>query len=531
MFIQQDDVYPFEVGRTPDFNKTKIVLVGCEYKYIFYNLPEKFLVQTLSKKLIFSEKTVSILGTFSKYELNRFRKFLLSPYLNDQDDLTRLFEIINAALREGTDYATALNKQAVWKALFPRKPLDDAHLRRLASDLTQAALQFLAEETRRQDTLAEALDLQKILQKQEHQKHLTGVERQISKLLDNSEGKSTDYYFARFRFHWNTFNRASKMVATAGYTEKLSSADYYLECFYLAQKLKLYVAWLLYRGFRVTEREVPFMAGFWDYLQEERFDKVPLLRIYRKIIISFTESDKETHFQELLDDLVQFSGELTQTDQRECYYIAQNYCALKINQGKTEYYYKYFSIIKGMVDKNLILENGQLPEAVFKNFITVSLGAGEYAWTEQFIRHYAQFLPANIRENARMFNLAYVYFYEKNYEKVIEYLRDVEYSDVVYALGAKSILLRTYYEQGEWMALDSLMDSFRIFLRRNKVISKNLKREYINFLNLVKKLTTLTSSDKKSIDHLRRRIMETSYSMPKNWLLKKIAEKERHERT
>lgn len=473
---------------------------------------------------MFSDKLHTLLQTFSRYELNRFRKFLQSPYFNDQEDVIRLFELINEALREGDDALARLDKPAVWKALYPKQTFDDAQLRRLASDLTRLAQRFLVEELRQQDPLTEALDLQKALEQYDLPKHLAGAERQIEKLLEKSEGRSTDYYYVQFRQHWNIFNRASKMVATAGYTEKLVAADFYLECFYLAQKLRLYIAWLLYRGFRVTEREVPVVPGFWDYLADERFHAVPLIRIYRKVIVSFTDSENETHFDELLHDLEQFAGDLIRNDRRECYFIAQNYCALKINQGKTAYYYRYFGIIKSMVEQEILLEDGQLPEAVFKNFITVSLGAGEYEWTEQFIRQYAGYLPARIRENARMFNLAYVYFYQKNYEKVIEYLRDVEYSDVVYALGAKSILLRTYYEQGEYLALDSLIDSFRIFLRRNKVISKNLKREYNNFLNLVKKLTTITASDKKSIADLRRRVSETSYSMPKNWLLKKIAE-------
>ena len=298
-----------------------------------------------------------------------------------------------------------------------------------------------------------------------------------------------------------------------------------LECFYLVAKAQIIhrlvtIPW--FSGYRARG------AGSARFLaiprRSERFQAVPLIRIYRRVILSFSDSDNETHFEALLEDLNQEVPELTHADLRECYYIAQNYCALKINQGNTDYYYRYFDIIKQMVERNILLEDGQLPEAVFKNFITVSLGAGAYDWTEQFIKDYADYLPARIRENARMFNLAYVSFYQKNYEKVIEYLRDVEYSDVVYALGAKSILLRTYYEQGEYLALDSLMDSFRIFLRRNKVISKNLKREYKNFLILVKKLTTVRPSDKKAIADLRQRISETSYSMPKNWLLKKIAE-------
>lgn len=476
---------------------------------------------------MFSDKLFSLLGAFTKYDLNRLRKFVQSPYFNDQADVARLFEVINTAVRSGEEAVAALDKPAVWKALYPGVPFDDAHLRRLTSDLTQLAQRFLVEEYRQQDPLTEALDLQRALEKYDLPKHLASAERTIEKLLGQSTGKSTDHYYAQFRQYWNVFNRASKMVATAGFTDKLVAADFHLECFYLAQKLKLYIDWLLYRGFRITEREVPVVPGFWEYLEDERFEAVPLIRIFRKVIVCFADSENETHFEELLQLLTRSDADLTRSDLRECFFIAQNYCALKINQGKTDFYYRYFLIIKNMVDQDLLLENGQLPESVFKNFITVSLGAGEYDWTEQFIRQYADFLPARIRENARMFNLAYVYFYQKNYDRVIECLRDVEYSDVVYALGAKSMLLRTYYEQGELLALDSLMDSFRIFLRRNKVISKNLKREYNNFLNLVKRLTTITASDKKALADLHRRVSETSYSMPKNWLLKKIAEIEK----
>lgn len=473
---------------------------------------------------MYSDKLLSLLGAFSKYDLNRFRKFVQSPYFNDQEDVARLFEATNTALRGGEAAVAALDKPTVWAALYPDKPYDDAHLRRLASDLTLLAQRFIVEELRQQDPLTEAIDLQRALERFDLPKHLASAERNIEKLLDQSRGKSTDYYYARFRRHWNVFTRASKMVDTRGFTDKLVAADFHLECFYLAQKLKLYIDWLLFRGFRVTEQEVPIIPGFWEYLADERFAEVPLIHIFRKMIVSFVESENETHFDELLLLLERFANDLTPSDRRECYFVAQNYCALKINQGKIPYYYRYFSLIKSMVDQNLIVDNGQVPEAVFKNFITVSLGAGEYDWTEQFIRQYADYLPARIRENARMFNLAYVYFYQKNYDRVIECLRDVGYSDVVYALGAKSMLLRTYYELGEYMALDSLMDSFRIFLRRNQVISKNLKREYLNFLNLVKKLTTIAPSDKKALADLHRRVSETSYSMPKNWLLKKIAE-------
>ncbi len=477
-----------------------------------------------------SDKLLSLLAALSRPELNRLRKFVHSPYLNDQGDVCRLFEVIDAALRKSARRAQEMEKADLWKALYPERPYDDAHLRRLMSDLTVLAQRFLVAERRQQDPLSEAIELQQALERFDLPKHLAAAERAIDRLLEEYPGKTADYYYARYRKYWNVFTRASKQVATAGFSEKLAAADFHLECFYLTQKLKLYIDWLLYQGARADGHEMSLVAGFWDYLNDPRFEEVPLIRIFQKIITCFHNLDNETHFEELLQVLHLRGHELSRSDLRECFFIAQNYCALQINQGNTRYYYRYFELIKGMVEQDLLVEHEQIPEAVFKNFITVSLGAGQYEWTEQFIRQYASYLPARIRENARTFNLAYVYFYQKNYDRVIECLRDVEYSDVVYALGAKSILLRTYYEMGEYMALDSLLDSFRAFLLRNKVISKSLKREYLNFTSLVKKLVTLAPSDKGALQQLRQRVSQASYVMPKNWLLKKLTEIENGQR-
>lgn len=469
-----------------------------------------------------SEKLISLLQTFSKYELNRFRKFLLSPYLNDQDDLTRLFEIINETLRKDESALSGFDKQAVWKALFSKKQFDDAHLRRLTSDLTQAALRFLVEEARRQDTLAEALELQKVLEKPELQKHLTTVERQIKKQLEAAPGQSAWYYLSQFRYHWNIYNRATKVVATSDFMDKLLPANQSLEHFYIVQKLKFYVTWLIYRGFRSTEQQLTIPEGFWSYIQQPEFTKVPLIAIYQNAILCLTDPNEEKHFNEFMGDLDRFTNRLTKEDLRECYYIAQNYCAFKVNQGKTQYYQIFFNLFQNIIQLGILLENGQLSEGVFKNMVTISLWVGEYTWAEDFIEEYSHYLPSGIRENARTFNLANLYWHQKKHDKVIELLRNVEYSDVVYSLGSKLILLRTYFELSEYLALDSYIDSFRIFIRRNKVISKSQKREYNNFLNFVKKLTSLDPRDSKSIENLKQRIMEGSSVTPKKWLLEKI---------
>ncbi len=476
---------------------------------------------------MFSDKLISLLQTFSRVEMTRLHKFLQSPYFNDQKEVTRLFEWISQAMRKGETSLPNLSKEKVWTALYPKRLLDDAQLRRLASDLTQLALHFLVQEARRQDPLGEALELQQVLERPELKKHLDATERQITRLLDAAPGKSSAHYLAQFQAHWHVFSRASKVMASADYIEKLLPADEYLEYFYVVQKLKFYVAWLSYRNFRSTDQTLPLMAGFWQHIQQERFAAIPLITVYQHVIACLTDLNEETHFQNLLSNLAEKGDQLTREDLRECYHIAQNYCAIKINQGKNEYYRHVFNIFKMIIQQGILLEEEQLSEGVYKNIITVSLGVGEYAWAEQFIQQYAEFLPASIRENARTFNLAYLYFHLKQYPQVIELLRNVEYSDVVYALSAKLTLVRTYYETDEVMALDSLIDSFRIFLRRNKIMSKNQKREYNNFLNFVKKLASMPLSDQAAVAKLRQRVVETSSTMPKKWLLEKMDELKR----
>jgi hypothetical protein len=471
---------------------------------------------------MFSDKLLTLLAAFSKVERNRFRKYLQSPYLNDQADLTRLFELSDEALRRGSEAVEALGKTQVWAALYPSKSFDDAHLRRLASDLGQAAFRFLAAENRPNEPFAEALEIQKALEKPGLEKHLAGAERQLRRAFEQDARHSTEHYLARFRMHHMVFNRASKGAAPSGYAEKILPADFYLECFYLAQKLEHYVALLLYSGARATEQKLSLPPGFWEYLDNERFKDVPLLGLYRKIIACFSDLDDEQHFRDLLAHLEKHADELTKENLRECYQIAQNYCAFKVNQGRIEYYEVFFGLFKSLIRLGILVENEQISEGVFKNIVTIGLRVGEFGWVERFIHDYATYLPASIRENARTFNLANLYAHQKQHQKVIELLRNVEYSDLVYALGSKTMLLCTYYEADEQLALGSLIDSFRIYLRRNQLISKNLKREYLNFLNLLRKLSALRTDSPRAAKIFRKKVEATPSVPLKKWLLEQI---------
>ena len=94
-----------------------------------------------------SDKLTSLLFTFNKSQLNSFKKYISSPFFNENADLVGLFDTINHHISLSNNNGSEkspLKKEKVWKKLFPNKKYTDVQLRRLCSDLTKIAHSFLA---------------------------------------------------------------------------------------------------------------------------------------------------------------------------------------------------------------------------------------------------------------------------------------------------------------------------------------------------------------------------------------------------
>ncbi|MEM8527973.1 MAG: hypothetical protein AAGG68_25250, partial [Bacteroidota bacterium] len=149
----------------------------------------------------------------------------------------------------------------------------------------------------------------------------------------------------------------------------------------------------------------------------------------------------------------------------------------------------------------------------------------KFKWAENFIRDNKEKLPKEHRENMVSFNLARLHFMQKNYNKVIELLREVEYSDISLSLQSKSFLLMTYYDIEEIEPLDSLLESFRVYLNRHKEIPQPRRVYHKNLIKFTKKLTKVIPGDKAAVAKIKQEIEDTEGFRVK-WLEEKIAELE-----
>ena len=191
-----------------------------------------------------------------------------------------------------------------------------------------------------------------------------------------------------------------------------------------------------------------------------------------------------------------------------------------------------FELTRVQLEKGLLFEQNYLSEWQYKNIVTLGLRVGEQDWIKQFIEDYKAHLHPEKREHAYNFNLASLYYYNKQYDQALKLLLYLDLSDVRYAITAKSMLLYTYYELEETEALLGLSDTFRQYLKRQKNVSKDYRSGVDSLVRYTKKLALLKSkrayesTDKwqASFDKLKQAILGDTSIVNKKWLVEKLEE-------
>lgn len=466
-----------------------------------------------------------MLQHFSKHDRNRLRKFLLSPYFNEQEDVVLLFNMVDKAIRKGEAAIEGLEKEKVWKTVYPDVAYDDAQLRRVASELTNLILKFIGNEYISKRPLNEQVAIHQALTPTDLKKHLATVERRIQRVMAQKEQKALDDYYFDYKFSMARLGFATKNTVPKNYLDFLMPLNKQLDVFYIAQKLQFFCRLVIFKQTRQAD------AGFDNFDEIIRLSDspsirtVPLVESYRTALLALLDISNTSNYFHFLDILHKHEHAITKEDLQDLYQNALNFCAFRINSGDRSFVQEMFGIYKVLAKNELLVLHGFLPEPQYKNIIGISLNCGDFEWTEDFITKYAEYLPENLRENASSYNLAYLNFIKKNYGKVVELLRNVEYSNLSYALGARWLLVRTYFDTDEYQALDSLLESFRIYVMRNKLMSKKLKKTYINMISLTKRLTTLPTPDK--LAKIKDKVIALDKELPTGWLMAKISEMEK----
>lgn len=466
-----------------------------------------------------NSKLIQILQTFDGKQRRAFEDFVASPFFNKQLELIQYYRHLKKIAAKGFP-PNKLTRKELFQQIWPDQTYDEKQLNYLSSQLLKLAERFIGiSEFEQAGVLPDCYQLQYCIDHRLEKHYQFGMTA-ATKKVEHWKHDSEQYFYQQYLLA-DLREKHFSSLKQRRYDEGLQEAADYLDKYYLFKKL-YHLCAMLDRQNVVTPSYAPhFMDEIQAMLRHPPFDS-PAIRTLEQLLLSLKHPSKADHFRQLREYLQQYSDHFSAAMLRDLYFSIINFCIRKIRYGEKAYATELMSIYQEGIQKGVLFEDGYLSPWTFKNLVKLGIGLKEYNWTETFIAEYAPKLPPDMQQDALHFNLADLYYALRDYPKAQLHLRQVEFSDVQYSFGAKLTLIKIYFETDQEEALQSLLSSFKIFLQRKKLITRDVKMPYLNFIQLVYKLYKASVDQ---LDSLQNEIQQTEMLTARSWLLQQLQQR------
>ena len=472
---------------------------------------------------------VQLFRALTKAERRALRKWVDSPFFNQRGDVTRLYEYLCAQIPVGSGKLpeAGLDKKAAFRQVFAaggkaRAPTyRDSDMRYAMSFLHLAIKQFLAYAHWAEDALDRGRHLCKSLRRRGLDQAFEKEYAALTTRLAEAPHRSVDYFFQQYHLQlerWEVFRRSNR-----GASETLRHVGWARDVYIASESLRQACAVLAQPAQQDRGDGSIYLQATLAAVDAGTFETVPAVMAYYHCyrILSDQDSSAEPHFQALRDLLAQRWTFFPPNEIRDLYVGAINYCIRRLNSGDREYIRAALELYRSGLERRTILEDGFLNKYTYNNILLLALALEEWDWGLHFLKQYRDALPPRDRESAWRYNLATYYFRKKDYAGAQEILRRVEFRDVFYHLDARRMLVRIYFDTGEFSALESLLDSFTVYLQRKRASLGYHRELNLHFVRFVKRLLRLEPGDAPGRSRLRARVRATQYVAEREWLLGK----------
>lgn len=447
-------------------------------------------------------------------ELRDLSKYLQSPLFNQQEILVELFEYMRKRRDRGW------KNENIFKHLFPEASFNIKKIHQLNSALFKQIESFLAWREWQMNKTQQDLSLLRAYRKKHLDKHFIRTFNRLESHMESKALRNEGYHRLKYQLQQEQFHHHRERGRTVEFNlQELSNAQ---DIHYISDKLKHACTILSHQAMYKIEYDQGLLQ---QVIQQLRFKldylKLPAIAVYYHAFHALFDLRDESSFAELKKLLYSSIKKFNDSEQRDIYILAINYCIRRLNTGDKQFMRVVFELYQNGLKDEVFIENKILSRWTYNNIIIAGLKLKEFDWVEWFIYEYKNSLDEKTGEDSFYFNLAKFYFEKRDYKKAMPLLIQTKYDDLLHNLGAKTMLSKMYYELQEWSALDHLLDSFKVYISRKKDIGYH-KENYMNIINFIKKLTQINSYDKKAIEILKSNIAATKILTEREWILEQL---------
>lgn len=467
------------------------------------------------------EKSVlaDILRSLDRKEIRAVNKWLQSPAHNQRDDARLMFQYLTRFVLSNEPFP---EKEKIWKAVFPKESYDDARMRQVMYFLLKVIEEYLVFT----ELSADRVQAQMILARVYRQRKLDKAYRQAYRLglegLQSQPLRNGNYLLNKFFLEKEEYEH--KVVTNQNAPVNLQETDDALDYWYVSEKLRTANSMLAHkRVFQKVDYHQPLLEHILPFVLEADLVREPAVAAQYYAYMAIKHPLEEEYFNrfELLireEAVKQFEH----SELRPLFQAALNYCAAKVNQGNMDYCRRAMHFYRIGSQYGLLLENNKMTRYMFGNAVAFAIKIGEFDWAEHFIQKHQENLEEKERNSIVHFNMARLHFEKGEYDRAQRLLMEFEYDDMLLNIIGKTMLLKVYYEQSEYDAFESLLDSMRIYLKRKEALDPARKIAYKNMISLMRRLLNLNPYSNTQTGRLAQQIQDTSPVMEREWLLKQV---------
>lgn len=466
-------------------------------------------------------KLLHFLRLMSPTQLEGFRKFVSSPYFNEKKHYSQLLHVMCERLLEN---GAELSDVEVDHLVFGEAEFRKYRFKKLKAGLLQLFMEYLTmEQFRNRKGLHKKFLLESLNDLAEEKYFLRYYSESLAQ-LQNSPLPQEDLMQERMYLEeeYNRFvRRQPDRIAPFHWQEVMEN----MGTSFLLRMLKYIIISLNWQKITGKSLELLWLEPVLELLRETEARQTPTIRMFYGLyhILSHPE-DTEGYFN--LRALIKAYGDLlSQSEMYNLYISLVNYASRRVNMEDREFLAEVLSLYEEAMEREVLgLDPNGFPFH-YKNMVSAACQSGQFEKAAWMIDAYEKLVPKAVRETAVNHNRAVLLFGQKRYREAARHLHKVleDYEDVFYGLDARALLLRIYYESGEFALLESLLESFRLFLYRNATLSQSIKNSYGEYIRFFRRLINVPPRNKERLDKLKADILESGgKGGGKVWLLEKI---------
>jgi hypothetical protein len=466
-------------------------------------------------------KLISVLRTLSNKELKWFDTFINSPFFNKNEKVIGLFSILKKLHPEYPDQKVAM--ETIFPKLFPKEKMDEQKLRYVMTDLTRLLEDYLSFQEFDSDEIYKKHLLLNTFDRRGLDKYFQAQIEEAKRVQAEHPYRDVNYFFYQHLLEDDGYLHALSQEQRAINTSLQDAVDN-LDLYYLSSRLRYNCAILSRQHWLQEEYNNLFLQEILSFLAKTNLENIPSVSIYYQITMLYIDFENAEHYKKLNSLLEQYGHFFPIDELKDMYTHALTYCSRQINSGRMNFLVEMLELYKTLIDKKVLYEFGYISPLNFKNIVALALRCGQLEWTERFINKYKDSIDPEYRENNYAYNMAYYYHYKKEYSKALKLMQSAEMNDIGFHLDSKVLLLKTYYELDEPEPFFSLVDAFTNYLKRNKLISEQLRETFLNFVRFARKMMQLRLGGRLTAEAVAEDMSKVSAIASRQWLEEKLAE-------